>query len=123
MLITVRKCARQVERDHTARRNVEIEVSLQPASDDSATDWEPMAREPTVAQAAILAETVERLMARLDDRERQIVALSLQGCTSQEISAEVGRTERTGRRVLERVARWLEEVRDGDLRHKTASEA
>ena len=75
---------------------------------DDLESWHAVARDPSPVEAAILAETVEQLMDRLDDRGRQILALSLQGCTPQEVSSQVGQSVRTVQRVLARVKKWLE---------------
>ena len=67
--------------------------------------------EPTAAapvEAAMLAETVERLLNMLEGRNREILTLTLQGDTPAEISARLRCTERTVYRVLERAKQWLE---------------
>jgi RNA polymerase sigma-70 factor (ECF subfamily) len=51
---------------------------------------------------------VDQLLAGLDADERPILELSLQGYTTVEISARLGRAERTVRRVRERVRDWLD---------------
>jgi RNA polymerase sigma-70 factor (ECF subfamily) len=65
-------------------------------------------REPTPDQAAVLAETVESLLGRLDQDERTMMELSLQGFSTQEISEQTGRAERSVRRLRERVRKHLE---------------
>jgi RNA polymerase sigma-70 factor (ECF subfamily) len=66
-------------------------------------------REPTPDEAVVLAETVEELLAGLSGDERAIVELSLQGYSAQEISQEVGRAERSVRRIREQVRKHLEQ--------------
>ena len=112
VVITLRKCGRRLEYFHAACRDIQREVSGEPAADQSGSGWEASADEPTPAEAALLSDTVEHLMNRLEGRHRQILALSLQGYQPAEISAEVGCTERTVYRVLERVREWLERMRD-----------
>lgn len=113
VVLTLRKCGHQVRRFRTARRDVQREQTLAP--EETTDEWEVMAREPTPSQAAMLAEAVEQAMACLDDeRERQILELSLQGFTVPEVSARVGRSERTVHRVLGRVRKRLERLRDED---------
>ena len=68
------------------------------------------AREPTPDEALVLAETVEDLLSSLRGDERAIVELSLQGYSTQEISAQTGRAERTVRRLRERVRKQLEQT-------------
>ena len=107
VVIAVRKCGHRVEYFLAACRDVQREVP-RPASADAA-GWDAgfRAPEPTPAEEAILNDLVQHLMARLEGRHRQVLALSLQGYTIPEISTKVGCTERTVYRVLERVKSWL----------------
>lgn len=105
--ITLRKCGHRIEYYRAACRDVTREESG-PRAEDSGCDWEAVARGPTPDEAAMLAETVEHLMNRLDKRDREILAMALQGYSAPEISAQVGCTERTVRRVLERIRARLE---------------
>jgi RNA polymerase sigma-70 factor (ECF subfamily) len=100
-VVTVRKCGHRLDHLRAACRDVQREVP-------AAAGWEVLAREPTPSQAALLTETLEQLMRALDDRDRQILTLSLQGLPPAAISAQVGYTERTVQRVLQRVRKWLE---------------
>ncbi len=112
-VITLRKCIRRREFFRAARRDVLREAGPLPEADASGADWEALAQGPTPSEAACLAEAVERLMQELAPRERDILALSLQGYTCGEISARVGRTERTVQRVLQRIRRRIEEMHEG----------
>ena len=111
VVITVRKCGRRVSYYRAARRDVRREVAAD-ARPDGSDGFAVTADEPTPEEAAMLAETVEQLMGSLEGRQRQILALTLQGCDVAEVSAEVGCTERTVYRVLERVKEWLQTARD-----------
>jgi RNA polymerase sigma-70 factor (ECF subfamily) len=114
-LITLRKCANRIEYHRAQCRDAGREVAG-PAAEESGVPWpEGPGREPTPLEAALLNETVEQLLASLDDDERPILELSLQGYTTAEISARLGRAERTVRRVRERVRDWL----DGEQRSGT----
>ena len=106
-IITVRKCINQTEYFRAACRDVQREVSLELCAGDSAADWQAVAREPTPSEAVMLTETIEQLMRDLDEREREILSLSLQGYTVQEISPRVHRSERTVQRLLERMRHEL----------------
>jgi RNA polymerase sigma-70 factor (ECF subfamily) len=106
-LITVRKCGHHVEYCQATCRDVGREHSP-PAG------WEALARDPTPAQAAMLTEVLERLLAGLHERERPILLLSLQGYSAGEVSAAVGRSERTVFRVLERVRKKLHRMHGGE---------
>jgi len=106
--ITLRKCADRVRYHRAQRRDIGREAGA------GAGDVEPwrdaVAREPTPDQAAALTETVERLLSQLDADERPIVELSLQGFSTTEISNQLGRAERSVRRLRERVRLQLERL-------------
>jgi RNA polymerase sigma-70 factor, ECF subfamily len=106
-VLTVRKCGRWAEYFQAECRDVRAEVSPRPAAEGAGPGWEALDREPSPAEAAMLAETIEELLRGLEDRERAIVSLGLQGYTASEISARLRRPERTVYRVLERVKKHL----------------
>jgi RNA polymerase sigma-70 factor (ECF subfamily) len=107
-VLTVRKCANSAQYHRRARRDARKEEARQGAADEAATGWEAVDREPTPEEAAMLSETVERLMRQLDERDREILALSLQGLAPEEISTQVGYAQRTIRRVLAHVRERLQ---------------
>jgi RNA polymerase sigma-70 factor (ECF subfamily) len=109
-LITVRKCAERARYHHADRRDAAREVSFQ-YREETAPSLEPSGREPTPLEAAILSETVEQLLVGLDQEERRILELSLQGHTTREISDRLGRAERTVRLIRANVRRRLERMR------------
>ncbi len=65
--------------------------------------------EPAPEEAAILADEVQRLLRPLNGGQRRMVELRLQGFTFEEIADQVGRDERTVRRILDQVKLQLEE--------------
>jgi RNA polymerase sigma-70 factor, ECF subfamily len=103
--ITLRKCADRVRYHRAERRDMAREAA--PAS---APFLDAIGREPTPDEAAALAETVELLLRGLDKDERAIFELSLQGYSTQEISEQLGRAERSVRRLRERVRKQLERM-------------
>jgi RNA polymerase sigma-70 factor (ECF subfamily) len=107
-VITLRKCLDRVEYHRAECRDVQREATAKPGVPGTEPWWEAVAREPTPEEAAVLAETVEELLRALKDDERPILELSLQGYTTQEICAELGRSERTVRRLRERIKKQLE---------------
>lgn len=111
-VITVRKCLDRVAYYRTEGRDVEREVSAAPGAEPGALLQEAFGREPTPLEAVVLSETVDQLLGGLDDDQRPIVELSLQGYTTQEISERLGQPERTVRRLRERVRKRLERERD-----------
>lgn len=105
-LITLRKCGRKLEYFKAACRDIALESSLFSDGhqvESSRSDWEAVAKDPTPAQAAILADTLEDLLSKLSDLERLAATLCLQGYTVAEIAQQIGRSERTVQRVLERL--------------------
>jgi len=107
-LITVRKCADRARYYQAECRELRREGGA-PSNSDSNPAWLVAAgREPTPDEAVILIETVSDLLNQLSGDERNIVELSLQGYSTQEISDQTGRAERSVRRLRERIRKHLE---------------
>jgi RNA polymerase sigma-70 factor (ECF subfamily) len=101
--ITLHKLRRQVEH-HTARkRAAAAEGHFGGENGICGLPAEALARDPTPEEAAAAADTVEQVLRGLEPLQRRMVELRLQGCGLDEISADVGRSERTVRRLLEQV--------------------
>jgi RNA polymerase sigma-70 factor (ECF subfamily) len=113
VVITLRKCHNRAEYYHAKCRDIAREISLG-GLEDGPGHASPIDREPTPEEAAVLAETVELMLRRLEPRDRDILAYHLQGCSAEEISARVGRACRTVRRTLERIRRALERMQAGE---------
>lgn len=114
-LIAVRKCGHRIDYLRAARRDVAREHSVildAGDADRSRDDLEAISREPTPGQAAMLAETLRRLLEPLDDKDRTIVELALQGHDTAEIAVRVARSRRTVQRVLEEIREHL--MRDSE---------
>jgi RNA polymerase sigma-70 factor (ECF subfamily) len=108
--ITLRKCADRVRYHRAECRDIAREAHT-PANAEAMEPWrEVIGREPTPEQAVLLTETVERLLREIAADERPIVELSLQGYTTQEISQQLGRAERSVRRLREKVRMRLERM-------------
>lgn len=112
-LITLRKCADRAAYYKAGKRDVSKEI-VGSGDDDPAADI-ALDREPKPEEAAVITETVEALFRVLDDAdERAILELSLQGFTAAEISKQLGRAERSVRRLREGIRKRLERMRDAD---------
>jgi RNA polymerase sigma-70 factor (ECF subfamily) len=112
VLITLRKCADQVEYLQAERRSVQREVST---AEGQYQPWELGSdRQPSPQEAAILAETVNYLFQTADADEVPVLELSLQGYTAEEISLHLGRALRTVQRLRERIRKRLERLRQDD---------
>jgi RNA polymerase sigma-70 factor (ECF subfamily) len=107
--ITLHKLQHQVERQTAGKRDVGRQRRLAPRGGaDSALGQVP-AREATPAEAAALADTLEQVFRGLEPLQRRMVELRLQGCSLEEIAADVHRSERTVRRLLEQIKERLEQ--------------
>lgn len=111
-MITLRKCADRAAYYRTEKRDVTREASTGTAADSAPGPVEmALDREPQPDEAAALAETVEALFRSIDDPdERAILELSLQGFTATEISEQLGRAERSVRRLREHIRKRLERM-------------
>jgi RNA polymerase sigma-70 factor (ECF subfamily) len=114
-MITLRKCIDRVEYHRAERRDVQREAAAQPGTEGTQPWWEAVAREPTPEEAAVLTETVEQVLRGLDEHERPIVEMSLQGYTTAEICQQRGLAERSVRRLRERIRKQLEHLQVGDV--------
>ena len=112
-MITLRKCADRAAYYKAGKRDVGREVAGGGADEGDAGVVADVAldREPSPDEAAVMAETVEALFRAIDDPdERAILELSLQGFTAGEIADQLGRAERSVRRLRERVRKRLERM-------------
>jgi len=114
--ITLRKCAERVAYHRAECRDAAREAPARPrCEDEGEASWpEALARDPTPLEAAELSETLQRLLGGLNEDERPIVELSLQGYSTREISEQLDRPERTVRRLRERVRVRLEQMQVED---------
>src|SRR5262249_52763750 len=107
VLMTLRKCGKQIRHyfgpEHDLRREV--------AADD-ASSWEALTNEPPPEEASLLAELVEQCLRPLDERERPVLERRLQGWTVPEISKQVGLTEYTVEGMLKRIRKKLEHLHE-----------
>jgi RNA polymerase sigma-70 factor (ECF subfamily) len=112
--ITLHKLQHQVEH-HTAGKRAGARDCSRGEEDQSfGVQEEVLAREPTPAEAAALADTLAQLLRGLEPLERRMVELRLQGCRLDEIASDVQRSERTVRRLLERVKERMRHMCEDD---------
>lgn len=108
--VALNKLRMSVRRYSTQKRSADREENV-PSIDALCTEHvEVFAREPTPVEAVALADEVETLMSRLTDKERQILEMRLQGFNLEEIAVDTGRSERTVRRVIDKVRELLEQA-------------
>jgi RNA polymerase sigma factor (sigma-70 family) len=108
--ITLHKLNDQMKNSRRAKRAMNREHHF--GSEDSLLGIQPqvLSQEPSPVAAVALVDAVEHIMRRLEPPQRRILELRLQGCNLAEIAAEVGRSESTVARVLDRVKRLLEQL-------------
>ena len=100
--LVLRKTTKQVRHYATDRRQMTKEESgLEQALN------EKIANDPSPEDAALVADEVQHLMSGLDGRAREVVVRQLQGDDTAQIARELGCSERTIRRIAERVRTQL----------------
>ena len=106
--IAINKLKGQVEKHTAKKRTPAVEKRL--TDEGSMCDVGPVviADEPTPDQIAAIADELNRVMAMLDDTQGRMLHFRLLGCTIEEVAAAVGRSERTVRRLLDRLKEDLE---------------
>lgn len=108
--VAVNKCRKWVDYYQAQARDLNREVAVDLAAADAG--WQVIDREPTPPEALALTEAVEQLLKGLDEREQQIVMLSLQGYTVAEVSDQLGCTQSKAYRVLRHIRDRLERMQE-----------
>ena len=113
--ITVTKVREKARFHGRGKRSFDREWHYESAGDDSNPAGPQLkAPQPTPAEAAEFADELGELLSGMDDEERRLVELKLEQYTTTEIAQELGCSERTVRRILNRVQsrlhRLLEET-------------
>jgi RNA polymerase sigma-70 factor, ECF subfamily len=111
-VITVRKCLDRTDYYLAKCRTVAGEAAASARGDEASGLCEAVDREPTPLEAAVLTETIDRMMRGLEADDRTIIELSLQGYSVPEIGGRLGLAERTVRRVRERIKKRLQRMQD-----------
>jgi RNA polymerase sigma-70 factor (ECF subfamily) len=101
--VTLNKLRRQAARHTAGKRSLRAEQSQLAGDGERLAPAEALAREPSPHEAAALADLVAGLMGRLDPLQQQMLELRLQGHTLEEIAALTSRSERTVRRLMDRI--------------------
>lgn len=107
--ITLNKLRNQVDWHTAAKRDVAAEQPMSGATSSQLNAFDLDGESPSPEAVVAFVDLLEHFMAELRDGDRKILELRLQGLTQDEIAHEVGCTERTVRRVLERIKQIGEE--------------
>jgi RNA polymerase sigma factor (sigma-70 family) len=102
--ITCRKTQEKIRYHRRQRRDLNRE---QPANDDGGIVQRTSDPTPTPAEQVVFADTFETLLGQLEPEDRQIVQLKLQEKTNEEVAQELKCSERTVRRILQRLEAQL----------------
>jgi RNA polymerase sigma-70 factor (ECF subfamily) len=107
-VITMNKLRRKVEHHSAGKRQIDQEQNDH-GDEGQPLYHEALTREPSPSDTVAVLEEVELLTRGLTDVQRRMVELRLQGYLIEEIAEEVARSERTVRRVLDKVKDCLEQ--------------
>lgn len=105
--ITLTKVREQTRFHLRKKRGLDQEAAPLPTSADSGFSFSPADPDPTPAELAEFTDQFQKLIAGLDEEERQVVDLKLQDCTNDEVAERMGCSERTVRRILKRAQAQL----------------
>jgi RNA polymerase sigma-70 factor (ECF subfamily) len=113
VLMTKRKCVKQAQVHFAECRDVRKNSELSGATDGRMVN--ASSSESMPAESVLMAEASERLWEELSDREKDVLVLALDGRTIEQIGGELGRTQRTVRRLLGSVRERLERMAAEDV--------
>ncbi|MCA9245464.1 MAG: sigma-70 family RNA polymerase sigma factor [Planctomycetales bacterium] len=108
VVITINKLRQKVEYHTAAKRGFNREQS-QRMDTSFAFGHEAVDKGPSPDAELAVDEEIEQLTTGMDEVQRRIVELRLQGYGIEEIAEDVGRSERTVRRLMEKVRERLEQ--------------
>lgn len=112
--ITLTKVREQARRQLRQKRDLAREVRIDPASGGEGGPADPEDASPQPDASAAFTEQFDKLMASFDEEERSIIEHKLQHRTNEEAAALAGCSERTVRRIVQRVRARLEQILEED---------
>jgi RNA polymerase sigma factor (sigma-70 family) len=104
--ITLRKLHRQAAHHTAGKRSYRREEPL--SVGNSAPDPEQFVGEPSPTEALAVADELEHIMNALDPVKRRVLELRLLDWTLDRIAADIGRSERTVRRLLDELFLFID---------------
>jgi len=105
--ISLHKLQHQVARHRAARRDVDREEAGGIDSRWFDHFQDRLQSPPLTEDALAVAEEIETILTQLTPTEQRMFELRLEGYTLDEIAADTGRSQRTARRVMERIRAGL----------------
>jgi RNA polymerase sigma-70 factor (ECF subfamily) len=116
--MTLNKLRNKVDFHTAAKRDVDAEQPLGGGTTSNPSAFDPSGDEPSPEAVVAFLDLLETFMRDLRPQDRRILELRLQGWTQDEIAREMNCTERTVRRVLDRIRALAE---DHDIREQLMS--
>ncbi len=106
---------REKARFHTRHsRSVKREQSVEGSGESASARSELESSQPTPAESIEFADAFEALLSSLDENEQKLVDLKLQDLTNDEVAETLGVSERTVRRMLNRLQEKIEGALEAD---------
>ncbi len=99
--ITVNKTLDQVNFHRAAKRNFQREADARKENDETAL--EVLGREPPPDLVHSFVDQLEHFLARLNEQERQVLEMRMEGYGAEEIAGKLQTYERKVYRILERI--------------------
>jgi RNA polymerase sigma-70 factor (ECF subfamily) len=99
--ITVHKTLKHVAYHRRAKRDAGAEVASGAGDQDRLVTY--LSREPSPEEAAIFVDSVEFFLRELRPQDRKIIEMRLEGFDQVEIAKRLGLSDRTIRRLMERI--------------------
>jgi RNA polymerase sigma-70 factor, ECF subfamily len=111
VVITVRKCAKWADVYTAEKRSASREVSLNSSPPGGGSGLrDVVAREPGPTEVAVLSELIERMLARLDERQQQMISLRMHGYDLEEIAEQLNSSRRTVSRTIQEAKEVLRQL-------------
>ena len=105
--ITINKLRKQIDFHHAGKRTLDAEESISSGGSIVAFLPAALAHDPEHEDQILLTEELDTVLNQLEPVHQDIVTLILAGESVSEVAEQVNRTERTVRRVRERVHTML----------------
>lgn len=99
--VALNKTFKRIERETADMRDPGREISPQADGDDYLADC--LSRQPTGEQVVVLADLLENILHRLDDDQKQVLLLRLEGFTQKEIAAKLDVCDKTVQRRFDTI--------------------
>jgi RNA polymerase sigma-70 factor (ECF subfamily) len=105
--ITVRKTLRQVAFHRAAKRDPDLEKSVEDSASSSLPELPGV--EPSPEATVTFLDLLEHFLSKLRPRDRQIIEMRFQGYSNDEIAQSLGTSDRQVRRAVEHIRAMAEQ--------------